>query len=243
VLRPVPQPLKGWKVLPHGKLTPIDENILTVVGDFPLPIGDIPRRMTVVRLTDGRLVIFSAVALDNREMEALEAHGAPAFLVVPNGYHRTDAKVWKDRYPQMQVVTPAGARRRVEKTVLVNTTSPDFGDPTVSFIAVPGTRQHEAALLVATPTGTTLVLNDLIGNIRDESGFTGWILRLMGLAGEQPQIPLSVKTIIVAEKSALRRQLLQWAEIQSLNRIVMSHGSIITEDPRGVLRRIAESLR
>jgi hypothetical protein len=97
-------------------------------------------------------------------------------------------------------------------------------------------------LLVSTPGGTTLVLNDLIGNIRGESGFSGWLLRRMGLAGDHPNIPLSVRTIIISEKSALRQQLVQWAGIGSLNRIIMSHGAIIDTDPRSALLRLAASL-
>jgi hypothetical protein len=46
---------KTWKVLPHGKLTEIDENILTVVGEIPMPIGGLQRRMTVARLPHGAL--------------------------------------------------------------------------------------------------------------------------------------------------------------------------------------------
>ena len=34
---------------------------------------ELPRRMTVVRLTDSRLVVFSAIALDDDEMAGLEA--------------------------------------------------------------------------------------------------------------------------------------------------------------------------
>ena len=81
------QPLTEWKVLPHGKLTTVEENILTVVGEIPMPLANITRRMTVVRLRDGRLVIFNAIALDEDEMRALEEFGKPAFLVVPNGHH------------------------------------------------------------------------------------------------------------------------------------------------------------
>jgi hypothetical protein len=198
--------------------------------------------MTVVQLAGGGLIIFSAIALDESQMHELEAQGAPEFMIVPNGYHRMDAKIWKDRYPTMRVAAPMGARRRVERTVRVDTSEPDFADPCVSFITVAGTRQSEAALLVRTPTGTTLVLNDLVGNIRGESGFSGWLLRRMGLAGDEPKIPLSVRTIIISEKSALRGQLLQWAAIESLNRIVMSHGAIIDTHAPAVLRRVAASL-
>jgi hypothetical protein len=46
---------KQWKVLPHGKLKQIEDNILTVTRDIHMPLMDLPRRMTVVRLNDSRL--------------------------------------------------------------------------------------------------------------------------------------------------------------------------------------------
>ncbi len=53
----MPRPFKEWTVLPHGKLSRLDDNMLTVTGDLHMPIGDFPRRMTVVRLSDARLII------------------------------------------------------------------------------------------------------------------------------------------------------------------------------------------
>jgi hypothetical protein len=64
----------------------------------------------MVRLNDSRLVVFSAIALDEDEMAALEAYGRPAFLIVPSDKHRLEVKIWKDRYPAMQVVAPEGSR-------------------------------------------------------------------------------------------------------------------------------------
>src|SRR6266516_4480649 len=154
-----------------------------------MPIMNLPRRMTVVRLNDSRLVVWSAIALDEQEMATLEAFGRPAFLIVPNDHHRLDARAWKDRYPQVQVVAPQGSRAKVEEVVPVDTTAPDFGDPDVQFVAVPGTRDHEAALVVRAKNGTTLVLNDLVGNIRNASGIDNWLLRLAGFAGQVAQIP------------------------------------------------------
>jgi hypothetical protein len=52
----ITQPFEHWTVLPHGKLVPVDENILTVVGEIHMPLMDLPRRMTVVRLLDRRLM-------------------------------------------------------------------------------------------------------------------------------------------------------------------------------------------
>jgi hypothetical protein len=238
----MPKPFTEWKVLPHGKLTAIEDGILTVVGDIPMPVGDMKRRMTVVRLSDRRLVIFSAVALDEEEMHALEDFGEPAFLIVPNNHHRLDSKIWKDRYPAMQVITPKGAREEVEKVVHVDATSADFGDPDIALITVPGTHEHEAALEVRRPNGTTLVLNDVVGNMRDTSGFGGWLLRMMGFAGDKPHVPFPVKLAMINDKAALAVQLRRWAELPGLKRILVSHGSTIEDDPRGALRELAVSL-
>ena len=123
------QPFQQWKVPPHGKLSQIDDNILTVIGEIHMPLMDLPRRMTVVRLTDSRLVVWSAIALDEDEMVALEACGVPAYLIVPSDKHRLDAKIWKDRYPGIPVVAPEGALAKVEEIVPVDTGGAELRRP------------------------------------------------------------------------------------------------------------------
>ena len=235
-------PLQTWTVLPHGKPTRIAGNMLTVTGDIHMPLMELPRRMTVVRLHDARLVVYSAIAMDEDEMVALEAWGRPSFLVVPSDKHRLDAKIWKDRYPEMQVVAPHGARAKVEELLKVDTVAPEFKDLDVDFMVVPGTRGHEAALMVRSAGGCTLILNDVVGNIRDAKGFGGWLLRVAGFAGDEPNVPTVVKMMMVDDTAALRLQLIEWAAIPTLTRIIVSHGDIIEDNPRQVLRDLAASL-
>ena len=234
--------LQPWKVLPHGKLCEIDENLLTVTGTIAMPLMELPRRMTVVRLNDSRLVIYSAISLDEAEMRALEDYGQPAWLIVPNDHHRLDAAAWKQRYPQIRVVAPEGSRKKVAEAVPVDSSAPRFGDPNVRFVIVPGTRAHEAALVVETRTGTTLVLNDVVANIRNARGFGGWLLELMGFAGDEPHVPKPVALMMIDDKAALRTQLLEWAAIDSLNRILVSHGDPIEANPQQAWRELAQSL-
>jgi len=236
------RPLETWTVLPHGKLSALDDELLTVVGDLPMPLGGFPRRMTVVRLKDGRLVIFSAIALDEPEMKALEAFGTPSFLIVPSDIHRMDAKIWKERYPALRVIAPAGARAKAEEVVKVDATDVDFDDPGVRYVTVPGTEGNEAALTVETSSGTTLVVNDLIWNVDNRPGFGGWLYRVLGLTGPQPQIASVVRLRKIKDKPALRAQLEAWSQLKSLNRIIVSHGDIVEGDPPAVLRELAQSL-
>lgn len=235
-------PSRAWKVAPHGPLTEIDDGILAVVGEVSMPLVDLPRRMTVVRLRGGRLVVWSAVSLDEPSMARLEAFGVPAFLVVPGEHHRLDAPAWKARYPKLVVVAPAGSRAAVAEAVPVDTTGPDFDDPDVRFVAVPGTREHEAALVVRRPGGTTLVVNDVVANIRHPEGFAGWVLKAMGFAGDHAQVPKPEAMLVVKDKAALREQLLRWAGIEDLKRIVVAHGDVIEGNARETLRELAAEL-
>lgn len=238
----MPQPFKQWTVLPHGKLRQIEENILTVVDTLQMPVVEPQRRMTVIRLNDGRLVIFSAIALDDDEMHALEAWGSPTFLIVPNAHHRMDARPWFERYPSMMVVAPQGARQAVEEVVPVHSVMPQFEDPNLEYIVVPGTRQREVALLHRSPRGATLVLNDVVDNIRGEGGFGGWVLRLAGFAGDDAQVPRVVRAAMVHDKHALRVQLQAWSHIDALRRVLVPHGDPIEDKPRQTLRELAAAL-
>lgn len=234
----MPKILETWTVLPHGSLTLVDDGIWTVTGELHMPLTPLERRMTIVRLKDGDLIIYSAIALDERQMQRIEAAGRPAWLVVPGDHHRTDAKIWKDRYPDIKVVAPAGARKAAEDAVHVDMTEPDFQDDEVSFVTVRGLAGHEAALIVRRKAGTTLIVNDIIGNMPRGSGF---VLRLMGFAGDEPHVPGPVKWGL-KDKAGLRQQLLSWASQPALRRIIMSHGEPVVVAPGDALRKLADTL-
>jgi hypothetical protein len=237
------KPFEEWTVLPHSRLMRIDDRLLTATGLLRMPpMGDVERRMTLVRLAGGNLVVYSAIALSEAEMHTLEDFGTPAYLIVPSDIHRMDAKIWKDRYPAIKVVAPAGARTKVEKVVPVDDTAVDFGDPTVRYVVVPGTGEREAALLVETASGTTLILNDIIFNLANRPGLSGWLFKKVGLTGDEPHIAPPVKMRQVKDKDALRAQLERWSHLPNLKRVIISHGSIISNDAAGVLGRIAQRL-
>ena len=230
-------PHKEWTVLPHGKLTRLNDRILTVVGDLKMPLLELPRRMSVVRSTTG-LVIFSAIALNEAGMAELEAFGRPAFLVVPSERHRLDAPSYLRRYPGITVVAPRAGAEKIGEVVHIDTSTPDFGDPTLRYVEIAG----DSALEVHGDDGLTLIVNDLIGDIHGESGLGGWLLRVMGFAGEDPQVPGPVKLTLGKHKIEVAQQFRRWAERDDLRRIIVSHGDTIDADPRGVLRRLAASI-
>jgi hypothetical protein len=231
-------PFKEWTVLPHGKLTRVNERIVTVVGELKMPLLELPRRMTVVRLNSGGLVIFSAIALREPDMAELETLGRPSFLIVPSLRHRLDAPAYAHRYPHMTIVAPRAGAEKIGEVVRVGTNTPVFGDPTVRYVEIAG----DSALEVDGDDGLTIIVNDLIGDIHGESGVGGWLLRVMGFAGDDPHVPAPVKLLLGKHKSEVAQQFMRWAQRSDLRRIIVSHGDTIDRDPGGVLRTLAASL-
>lgn len=231
-------PFKSWTVLPHGQLTQINERILTVVGELKMPLLRLPRRMTAVRLASGDLVIFSAIALEDHEMAELEKFGTPKFLIVPSVMHRLDAPAYADRYPDVTVVAPRAGADKIREVVPVDSSAPVFGDTGVRYIELAG----DSALEVDCADGMTLVVNDLIGDIHGESGIGGWLLRMMGFAGDEPHVPAPVKLLMGEHKRDVAQQFRRWAQNPNLRRIIVSHGDPIVSDPQSALRKLADSL-
>jgi hypothetical protein len=231
-------PFKEWTVLPHGNLTRINERIVEVVGELKMPLLELPRRMTVVRLKSGDLAIFSAISLREPDMAELEALGRPAFLIVPSVRHRLDAPGYAKRYPGITVVAPRAGIEKIGEVVRVDTSTPDFGDPSVRYVEVAA----DSALEVDGDDGLTIIVNDLIGDIHGETGIGGWLLRVMGFAGDDPHVPGPVKLALGKQKIVVAEQFRRWAERDDLRRIMVSHGDTIMSDPRGILKTLAASL-
>jgi hypothetical protein len=239
----MPTTMEKWKVQPHDPPVHLTDGVLTVTGEIVMPLGRFPRRMTVARLSGGRSAVWSAIALEDAGMAEVEAMGRPAFLIVPSDHHRLDAKVWLERYPDMQVIAPPGAREGVEEAVPVDAVHDVMGDPQVRFVVVPGMALHESALEIRRDGELTLVTNDVIANVAHPHGLGANIMaRLFGFGVSEPQVPRPVKPKDVIDRAALARQFRAWADETGLRRIVMSHGDVIEDKPAEVLRALAESL-
>ena len=64
----------------------------------------------------------------------------------------------------------------------------------------------------------------------------------MGFAGNEPHVPRPVALMMIDDKAALRKQLIEWAGLDTLRRILVSHGEPIETNPQQALRELAEAL-
>lgn len=220
------KPRSQWLPLSHEPLQALAENLWWVRA--PIPGVAMNRSMTVARLGDGRLLIWSAIALDEASMDRLTAAGEPALLVVPSALHRLDAAAYKSRFPKLRVFTPTGARRAVSQIVGVDGTLDEApADAQVSFRPIAGIGEREGAMLVRSADGTTIVLNDLIFNMPvPEQWSLRLIVKLLGSA-PGPRVSRVVKLAWCDDRAALRRELEALAAIPDLVRLVVAHDSVM----------------
>jgi len=229
-----------WKVLPHGALNEVAPRILTVVGQIPMPLGNFPRRMTILGLDRNRTAIFSPIPLGEREMKGIEALGAPAYLIVPNGSHRLDLRPFHVRYPKAKIVSAPGAKSRVAEAAGPVQTRANIGSG-VELTTVAGTGEAELAMIVRHGSELTLVTNDIIGNVAHPNGIGARIMsRLMGF-GPRPRITRPARWFFIKDKAGLALQLREWSQLPGLRRLIPSHGDIV-DRPATLLARLADEL-
>jgi hypothetical protein len=218
----MPKAYESWTILPHKPIEKLEPNLWRVEGK--LPAGRGTRVMTIVKLASGGLLVHNAIALEEDAMKELEAFGTPEILIVPNGFHRLDAKVFKQRYPQLRVLCPAGARKKVAQVVAVDGTFDDGPhEDGVKLFHLDGCKHHEGVVEVKSPGGTSYVLNDAVMNQPKLGGVIGFMLSPTG----RPAVPRIFRMFFVKDKQAFTACVEKMAATSDLKRVIVSHGKML----------------
>jgi hypothetical protein len=216
------KPFDTWQVFPHRPIEKLTSNLWRVEGDIPGADGT--RVMTIAKRAKGGLVIHNAIALEEDLMKGIEAFGEPAELVVPNGFHRLDAKIYKARYPKLKVYCPAGATKKVSQVVPVDGSYADAAqDDAVKLVHLDGTREQEGVLIVRSDDGLTVVVNDCINNLPKLGGFFGFLLAPTG----RPSVPRIARWMMVKDNPAFRAHVETLAGDGDVQRVIVSHGALM----------------
>jgi hypothetical protein len=225
----------------ENRLRRLEENLLTITATSAHGTGDVAR-MTVVRLPDSRLVLFGAVSLEPKEEQALERFGTPAYLVVPSVSYCEAAKRVKNRFPDLAVVAPAGVQAKLGPDLRVDQTAIAFDDSSVCLVTIPGTDNAEAALLIETASGITLIVDELFSNLDAQGAVHRWTLNIGGESARESLLPSPPFFKTANDRESLRAQLLAWSQIEGLNRIIVSRGAVLSDGAPHTLVEVAATL-
>jgi hypothetical protein len=153
----MPKSTRPWTVLPHGPIEKLDDNLWTVTGDLPNVHVSGIRRMSIIKRSDGTLLFFHAIPLEDTALGEVRAWGRPAILVVPHDQHVVDARAFAERLG-LNVFGPKLNEKKLRARVdLAGTLDALETDPSVTFESLAGTKTGEPVGVVRTGERVSLL--------------------------------------------------------------------------------------
>jgi hypothetical protein len=192
-------------------------------------------RMTVVRLSNGRLLLHSPIALSPALEQAIRELGEVGHVVCPNLFHHVYAGDVVRAFPAAQLHGPARLHRKRRDlsfaSALSETPHPDWAADLVP-ITIEGSLLRETVLFH--PASRTLISSDLVENFAgSDHALTRLYLRLGGILGKVSWHPLL--------RPLYYRRAKARADVERIldlpfETVIIGHGDIITRDARSSVR-------
>lgn len=204
----------------------LDKNLWHLTGEWKNKLG---RRMTIVRLQDGRVWIHNAFRLKEKDLAWLKALGDVAFIVAPNTFHCSDAGWMAQQFPQAELFVPLTKIPSFQSLGLkpkdANADFPFSISNELRCFPMQGTRMSEA-VFIHIPT-KTLILCDLAFNMPDVfSGFEKIIMNWNKVGGGRFGPSRLTQLLFAKDKQALKESYQQILN-ENFDRVIVNHGNIL----------------
>ena len=191
--------------------------------------------MTVLRLSDGSLLVHSPVALTPERRRAVDSLGPVRHLYAPNVYHHLRIGDWSAAFPEARVHAPRGlARKRRDLRIdrfLGSGPEPAFAGIIDEF-PIGGFRLEETALLYR--PARTLVVADLVQNVgRPRHGWTRFYTQVMGFH-DRVALSRMIRLAAFPDRRAARDSI-DALSAAPFERLVVGHGAPVLTAAREAL--------
>lgn len=195
-------------------------------------------RMTVIRLTSGKLILHSPCEITPALAREIEALGPVGWIVAPGTFHHLHVKSAQAAFPGAEVLICPGVEKKqpaLRYDGLLSESPPAAWGGEIALAFVPGNRIITEVIFLHRPS-RTLIVTDLIEWIGD--GTPGvdrvlrfwwkWVTFMWNKPRPAPEYTMGWRDRRAAAK-ALER-VLGWG----FDRIVLAHGDLVTENAKAV---------
>ncbi|MGH7785233.1 MAG: DUF4336 domain-containing protein [Candidatus Binatia bacterium] len=197
---------------------------------------EVGTRMTVIRLSGGRLLLHSPIALDPALRAELDALGPVSYVVAPNRVHHLYAGDVAKSYPQARLWIGPGLERKrpdlVHEAILDDEEPAEWrGEVLQTFFRG---RPYENEVVFFHRASRTLILCDLAFNFGPSAATpTRVLMKLLRSYGSFG--PSKLDPWLIRDRTAARQSLeriLTW----DFDRVVVAHGDVLERGGRDALR-------
>jgi hypothetical protein len=189
-------------------------------------------RMTVVKLSDGKLWIHSAGEPTAELCAELDRLGEVGWVVVPNRYHHIHAPAMKARYPGARVIGPASAKLRNEELgidVAIDDAKLASLIPDMTGVALRGVPFLDETLFFHTKTRTLIGTDVMMCGCAKDHWTWRWASRVWRQY-ERYKVPPDVWWNTRHGGPLVRESIDELAKLP-VERILVAHSDPITERP------------
>jgi hypothetical protein len=198
---------------------------------------EVGTRMTVIRLTDGSLLLHSPIRLRDEVCRELDALGRVRFAVAPNRVHHLYAGKVAETYPEARLWIAPGLERKRPDLVYVAILGDEApaewrGQVDQTFFRG---RPYENEVVFCHRASRTLIMCDLAFNFGPSAAApTRFLMKLMRSYGRFG--PSSLDPWLIRDRAAARQsmeRILAW----DFDRVVVAHGDVLESGGREALRQ------
>jgi len=225
-----------------AEFTEFIEGVIWLV-EYPVHYAglDFTSRMSVIRMSDSRLMLHSPCKITTELQQAIAKLGVVTWIVAPGSYHYFHVQSAQVAFPDAETYLCPGIEKKrpdIEFDWMLGGRAPDCWKDEIDQVLVRGNRLiWEVAFLHK--QSKTLLLVDLIENIGDQTPGTDWkikfwwkcVFRMWNRPKPAPEYQLGWKDKVAAKKSL--QKILNW----DFEQIVISHGDNIAKDAKAIAKK------
>ena len=208
-------------------LNKVDKNIWNIEGDevkmFMIPFQT---RMTVIRLSGGKLWLHSPIALNNERLNIVKQLGDVSYIVAPNIFHYLYIRDWLKQFPSAKLWGAKGLSEKRPDLSFSGTLkeSPEPGwVKEIDQLYFQGSKVLSEVVFLHKQS-KTVIMTDLIQNHDRNKEVFFWkiVKNFIGVLSPNGGVPRDLKMTICDKKAARKSlsKLLSW----EFDRLIIGHG-------------------
>jgi hypothetical protein len=197
-------------------------------------------RMTIIKLRSGEILVHSPCAFDAALTTEVAALGRVVAIIAPSNLHWLHVRSCQQAFPAARTYVCSGVQKRAKGLscdFVLGDEAPALWADELSQVALQGTRiMRETAFIHH--ASRTLILVDLVENFTSDTKGTNLLLRIVfrALGMWNRPVPAPEYRFAWGDKARVREcmnRILAW----DWDRVILSHGDVITRDARQIVAR------
>ncbi len=192
-------------------------------------------RMTVIRLNNGELMLYSPVTITSSLKQEIDQLGKVAHIVCPNSFHHMYAGQALSIYPNAMLHGPANLhkkRKDLPFNAELNETAHKDWQGQLIPLTINGSLMHETVFFHA--ASKTLLTCDLVENFETSPHLLTRIWLKLGGCHGRISWPRILRLVYINRRAA--RKSVEKLFDFPFERVILAHGDIIEEDAKAKLK-------